>query len=398
MLTTDLALSWQRGTKVGPRLIDVEAASYLQEASDLINLFREYQGRKRAELEEALEEYVGVGTDYKILRGLIKLLMDDCKFETSSPAEPSEIRRTLFLKARLFHPVTALAGSRDRAVGEAAEELGCSPEKVMESIYADLAENQKLIQFDEDGPRALLDRYNLAQAQALLYRCMEMRLWVLRQDAANTRELFREIKAYRLIHDIKSQSSEYEIRLDGPVSLFHRSQKYGIQMAVFLPALLNCKGWRMRAEIASKKGGSAFYEINSRQEKLSSYRVKDVSYENPLVEKLVTSWASLDNEWTLAPSTEVIGLGETAFVPDFVVRHPEGKRIYMEVLGFWTPEYLDKRLSEFERTGFKDFIIAAWDELRGSREPSSTRHPNVVIFKRSLDPAAVRSVLERLKD
>jgi hypothetical protein len=30
-------------------------------------------------LQQALDEYIGVGTDYKILRGLIKLLLDRCE-------------------------------------------------------------------------------------------------------------------------------------------------------------------------------------------------------------------------------------------------------------------------------------------------------------------------------
>ena len=81
-----------------------------------------------------------------------------------------------------------------------------------------------------------------------------MRLWVEPQAPEGFRELFGAIKAYRLIHTVKGNSREgYEVRLDGPVSIFHRSQKYGIQMAVFLPALLLCKGWRMRAEIQAQR-------------------------------------------------------------------------------------------------------------------------------------------------
>src|SRR5918911_2427883 len=106
MLTADLALSWQRGGRTGPRYIERDDATYLQEASDLIRIFREQEGQRRASLERALEEYVGVGTDYKILRGLIKLLMDRCRFETASGAgDPAEIRRVLFLKARQHHPL-----------------------------------------------------------------------------------------------------------------------------------------------------------------------------------------------------------------------------------------------------------------------------------------------------
>jgi len=37
--------------------------------------------------------------------------------------------------------------------------------------------------------------------------------------------------------------------LDGPASLFSQSQKYGIRMANFLPALPLCDRWEMAATI-----------------------------------------------------------------------------------------------------------------------------------------------------
>src|SRR3712207_6397859 len=106
MLTADLAQSWQRGRRTGPRLIDPSDPDFLRDASDLIRIFRAHENRPRHELDEALSDYVGLGTDYKIQRGLIKLLLDRCTFETAAQIDPVEIRRALFLKARQRHPVT----------------------------------------------------------------------------------------------------------------------------------------------------------------------------------------------------------------------------------------------------------------------------------------------------
>ena len=46
----------------------------------------------------------------------------------------------------------------------------------LQGLYADLSDNQVLTLIDELDAPQLLDRYNVAQAQALLYRCSEMRL------------------------------------------------------------------------------------------------------------------------------------------------------------------------------------------------------------------------------
>src|SRR5215212_5741521 len=136
MLTADLAMSWQRGDRINPRYIDAEDEEYLRAAEDLIALFTDYGGRTRAALEESLQEYVGTGTDYRILRGLIKLLTDRCEFETAAPSEPSEIRRAVFLKARARHPVVA-AEAREELVNEAARDLSCEPAVLLDALYAD---------------------------------------------------------------------------------------------------------------------------------------------------------------------------------------------------------------------------------------------------------------------
>ncbi|HEY0320446.1 MAG TPA: DUF790 family protein [Pyrinomonadaceae bacterium] len=399
MLTADLAQSWQRGGRCGPRYIDRGDEDYLQDSDALIRIFSEHEGRARKELDHALEEYVGTGTDYKILRGFIKLLMDRCEFETASPVDPAEIRRALFTRTRSSHPVTDDETAREEILREVALELGAAPDVLLSGLYADLPENQKLTEFQPLTPEALLDVYNLAQAQALLYHCVEMRLDVEAQRREDYRELFSAIKAYRLIHTIKGDAKTgYQLRLDGPVSMFHRSQKYGIQMAVFLPALLLCKGWEMRAEIASGKPGKehAFFELSSSQKRLQSHYLEGLTDENPVRERFAAKWEKFETEWTMEASREVIPLGESAFIPDFVLKHPQGHTFYLEVLGFWTPRHLTNRLKEFAHARFENFILAAWDELRGSRDPLSKIPANTIIFKRNLDPVAIELMLDEL--
>ncbi len=397
MLTADLAMSWRRGGRIYPYLLKTEDAARLEEARALVAVFEEHAGRTRASLDAALQDYVGTGTDYKILRGLIKLLLDRCEFENAIATDAAELRRALFLAAREFHPIIDNEEVRAQLAKRVALELGCATEMVLDNIYADLPENQILTSFESLSAAELLDRYNLAQAQALLYRCTEMRLQFTPQDAASARELFGAIKAYRLIHAISGNAKDgYKIRLDGPVSMFHRSQKYGVQMAVFLPALLTCRNWRMSAEIISKPGTGARFELESNQTQLRSHHFSETPYETPARETLSAKWAKYDGEWKLEASSEVIDLGQSVFIPDFVLRHADGRRVYLEILGFWTPQHLKARMAEFAESGLKNFIIAAWDELRGSREPPARVPENVILFKRSLDPAIVELTIEKL--
>jgi predicted nuclease of restriction endonuclease-like RecB superfamily len=406
MLTADLAMSYRRGNRISPRYLQSDDPRHLQTAADLALIIEQHRGRRRAELERALDEYIGVGTDYKILRGLIKLLTDRCEFETAGAKDPAEIRRALFTKAASHHreraelaerAVVADDQLRQRLIAEAAAELECSPEEVIAGLYADLSGNQRLVAFEEMSAEDLLDRYNLAQAQALLYRCSEMRLRIEPQEPGVTRRLFAEIKAFRLIHAIRGNpASGYDAQLSGPVSIFHRSQRYGVQMSVFLPALLLYPGWRMRAEIGTKTG-AAFFELDSKQKHLRSHYVADdIRPQNLQIAKLLEDFGKLEGEWYAQPSQEVIDLGENAFVPDLVFTRDGDGPIYLELLGYWTPRSLNERLKEFERAGFGNYAIAASEEMRCSRDAPSQLPPNVIVYKKSLNARELQARLARL--
>jgi predicted nuclease of restriction endonuclease-like RecB superfamily len=396
MLTADLAISFQRGDNVHPRRMEPDEAS-LQVAEDLIGIFAEHLHRRRSELDAELNEYVGTGTDYRILRGLIKLLLDACEFETGGAIEPGELRQQLFLKAKEHHPVTPAI--RQQLIAELATELAVEHETIVDGLYADLSENQRLISFEAPAPAGLIAQYNLAQAQALLYRCVEMRLTIAPQDVAGYRRLFAALKRYNLIHTIKgSAATGYLVTVSGPLSLFHRSQKYGVRMAVFLPALLECSGWRLRAEIEGKRG-KAFYELSSEQQTLlprDAFNCMESANQSETLDKFLTAWARLQSEWQASVSTEVIDLGGTAFVPDVVLENANGRRVFVELFGFWTPRYLQDRLAEFERGGFRNFVFLVSEELCGSRELPSSLPPNVVSYKTSPDVRGALAAIETL--
>ncbi|CAN5782222.1 DUF790 family protein [soil metagenome] len=397
MLTSDLAINWRRGDKIFPRLIKTNNEGYLRDAEILIEIFNEFSGKTRGELEFELEEYVGTGTDYRILRGLIKLLTDRCKFATSSVAEPIEIRQKVFLEARKFQPVLPDSQSKSEVLELIAEKLNTDADTIFSNLYADLSDQQKLISFDSIAPADLLDRYNLAQAQALLYKCVEMKIRVAPSDAANYRAIFGWIKHFGLIHSVIGNATNgYEITLTGAASLFHRSQKYGIRMSVFLPALLLCRNWKMSAEIANKEVGNSFYELTSEQTELVSCYFDEPEYASPIFERLKKDWEKSSSNWKLEENKEVLDLGKTAFIPDFVLVSPENKKVYLDVLGFWTPKSLQKRLEEFRVADFKDYILAAWAELRGSREEPLWESENVVFFKSKLEPRILEEAADKL--
>lgn len=167
-------------------------------------------------------------------------------------------------------------------------------------------------------------------------------------------------------------------------------------MAVFLPALLLCKNWKMTAEVAQKEGGNVFYELSSEQSELNSYYFDDPEFKNSDIEKLKKDWENSSLSWQLRENREVIDLGKTAFIPDFVLVSPDEDKIYLDVLGFWTPKSLKKRLEEFQAANFRKFIFAAGQELRGSREEPLWESENVIFYKTKIAPRSLEETAKKL--
>ena len=397
MLTSDLSLNWSQGDKIFPRFIRTDNAVYLRDAQILIEIFSEFEGKTRGELERELEEYIGTGTDYRILRGFIKLLTDRSEFDTFSVEEPSVIRQKLFLEAKKFQPVLPDTEQRRKVLESVAKEFETDSQQILSGIYADLSHQQKLISFNRIEPRDLLDRYNLAQAQSLLYKCVEMKIKIMPSDAENYRSIFGWVKHFGLIHTVFGNAENgYDITLTGAASLFHRSQKYGILMAVFLPALMLCKDWKLSAEIAQKEGENVFYEISSEQMQLRSHYSDVEEYKNLDVESLKIDWEKSKMSWRLEENREIVDLGKLAFIPDFILISPEGNKVYLDVLGFWTPNSLMKRLSEFKTANFQTFILAAGQELRGSRDEPLWENKNVLFYKTKIIPRNLEKIAQEL--
>ena len=74
--------------------------------------------------------------------------------------------------------------------------------------------------------------------------------------------------------------------------------------------------------------------------------------------------------------------GTHVLIPDFRFEK-DGMKVYLEVVGFWTPSYLDRKIGKLNLVAGVDMIIAADESLACSRlEPVSYTHLDV--YKRQL--------------
>lgn len=402
MLTSDLLQTRSEGPYLYPRYIKVDAARFITMAEQLTAIYADHQGKTRRELNDALERYAEDSTDYRIQRGLAKLLSDDrCEFTERSVAPSAEVRARLFSLARENHPVVLHPDlihpvTKDELLLEVAREYKTDPEQIAWALYADLTENHILTRFDPPTPEWLLQRYNVALAQALLYRCVRMTLSVFRNIPSRYKQLFKFIKFYQLMHTIQGDlDSGYEVLLDGPVSLFRLSQKYGLQLAVFLPALLLCTRWKMEAEIVMPDGNRRFFPLDESVGLVSHYRDSTL-YDSLLERTFAERFATIDSGWQIEREVAIINLKDTVFIPDFAFRHSDGRTALLEIVGFWRPDYLEKKFKKLKRSGRTDMVVAVSADLNVGEEDVKDVPGSVFFFKNRINPREVIARLEQV--
>ncbi len=399
MLTSDLLLTRTRGPYINPRYVDADSDRMIDLAQDLIDIFKSHRNKTRRELHAALDTRAGEATDYRIQRGLAKLLEDDrCEFRIASLIDPVELRAQVFVLARENHPVVREPDliypvTRAHILDQIALQHQVSVDEVAGSLYADLADNHVFDVFDPPTPDWLLNRYNVALAQAMFYRCARMRLSVHRNLPVRYKQLFKFIKFFRLIHDIRGdRDAGYEIVLDGPVSMFRLSQKYGIKMAVFLPALLLCIRWKMEAEIALTDGRKGLFVLDENHTLVSHYKDQTV-YDSLLEETFAGRFEKAKTDWVLERETEIVNLKDTVFIPDFAFHHPDGRTALLEIVGFWHPDYLRRKLDKLRRADRRDLVIAVSRDLNVQEGDFKDIPGHVFFFKNRIQP---KDVIDRL--
>mgnify|MGYP001241949118 CR=1 FL=1 len=389
MLPSDLLFSHKRGAQVYPRFLRHDQYVW---AEQVLTLICAHQHRSRGELQAALRALEGDSPDYRIVRGFAHLALNAAEFTLATgELEPEALRREVFTLAA---ERGGYVETQAQAVLEAvAPRYALEVEALREALYADLPDRHLLTALPDFTADQLVDRYNLAQAQGLLYSALYMRLIAHRNVPGEYRRLFQHLKFHGLMYAVEGNLDDgYQIYVDGPASLFKQTRKYGLQMALFLPALLRVSRWDMEA-VLQRDDQEVRYRLDS-QSPLKPLHGKPPAYDSLLEESFARRWEKLGTPWVLEREVAIVDLKGTVFVPDFALRHPDGRLAHVEIMGFWHPDYLRRKLDKLRRAAMPDLIVAVSERLNvGAADFRDVPGP-VLFFKGKLEPRQVLAVLE----
>ncbi len=339
---------------------------YRKTAGDLIALFGWHLGQPQRVWWDALDEYEGTRTDYIVIRGLAKVLADGATFTpVETPITPVEVRGHLFKRGPVFTTTDLFhQQKREDVLTAVADEMGMTSEQLEGTFFADRTAEYRLTDLGPEWtPEGLIARYNLELARGVLYWSNEMRIEI--HD--NYKDFWRYLKLFKLMFWASPIENGYQVTLDGPISPFVKSTtRYGRQFASFLPAMLLGEKWQMVADVRPPQSqGTLKYQLDHTTPLKGHFKASgafDSALEADFARVFEAKFGGERGQWVLSREDEVVLLGDTVMIPDFAVTNKkDGRRALIEIVGFWHPEYLRRKVEKVRAAKRRDLILLVYE-------------------------------------
>jgi predicted nuclease of restriction endonuclease-like RecB superfamily len=357
----------------------------------------EHVGRTREELEDAWSTLEIAPRERKLLLGLKKLVEDACDFEAGDADEAASLRRELFLKATARRREDEGKFERARVLAEVAAARGTSPEAVESMLYADLRGAQRLLACHAPAAELLVESYERAQVQAVLLRAVRVVAEVRCAGGDAYRALFQKLKFRRLMHRVEAlEDGGYRIEIDGPFSLFQSVAKYGLELALVLPALEACTSLRLAAEVRWSNGSRP---LTFRYEHAAASSGGEPARPRDEVSGLVADVAALGGGWTASLAERLLDVpGAGVCAPDVVLRRvSDGAEVLVEVLGYWSRSAVWRRVELARRGLGARLLFVVSSRLRVSEEVlDETEEAALYVYKGHINARGVLRQAEAL--
>lgn len=328
--------------------------------------------------------------DARALRGAIRVALKGFGKITTATVPPEAVRRVVFERAAHARATRGKLGPEGRmaVLEDAARELGIDSTSIEPMLYADYPKQRVLGPPDVmPTPAELRDSYQLALLQGFLFRAAEVNLWL----RSHVRAVARFAKLSRLLCSFTLDRGATRMELSGPLAIFHATLKYGRALATFIPTVASTPGWQLEARCVLSDG-PLLVSANSTAP-LPRTHALPRDTDSKLEARLARDLRRARSAWALRREAAAFQIGPHAFFPDFVLERG-ADRVIVEVVGYWTPEYLASKLRVLGALRDVPLVVAV-DRSHGVL-PADLPGAELITFEKWIDAAQVLAAAERI--
>jgi hypothetical protein len=397
LLTADLVRPVFRkdGMRI-PRLRADALTRVHQLAEQMLALALPCVGETRMALDEALAIEVPQ-KERLIWMGLQKLVLDRCTFAISGDVEPSELRRQIFSRAALLRRQGHFdEDSRRLLLEQVASERSMSVPDIEFSLFADLKPAQRLEKLELTSADELVSRYELGRAQSVLLKAQRVEVSFRPSSPEQARRAFQKLKFLQLLFGVERRDDHVIVQIEGPLSLFRATTRYGLKLAMALPILATLPECQLRADVMwGKSRTQRVFRWESCE--LASLPPLAPPRARPEIERLQADFQKHAKDWRVAPSDSILHApGQGVCIPDLAFTHVKSAMcIHLELMGFWSREAIWQRI-DWARSGKLPRVLFVYsDKLRVSEAAlESASHAALLSFKGVISADKVRAKLD----
>jgi predicted nuclease of restriction endonuclease-like RecB superfamily len=228
----------------------------------------------------------------------------------------------------------------------------------------------------------------------------------LRVTCSDPRRLVSAVKRLGLLYEVVPTDDGREVVLTGPDAVFRHTRRYGTRFARLLRAVAKTAEWELTATI-DDRGTERELRLTDADVSVPGVDpVTEVSYDSGVEADFAARFSALGLDWELIREPEPLEAGEHVVIPDFAFDwRPGGERevrdtasgdtelrVFFEVMGFWTPEYVEKKLDRLADVDDVELLVAV-DESLDVGEQIEARDHRAIPYSGTIRVKDVRDAL-----
>ena len=373
----------------------------------IIKTYQEMAEKKvsKAVVDESVSKIEDKHSDYKFIRGICHLLEQRCvysshqlpsdtitEFSNNNSSSAIYLRRDIFEESsRTGYPVTE--NDRRNILQKIALKNKLTIEELELAMWNDLDKNRYLRSFDSLSSLQLVAWYNISILQTLLLNCVKLEFSVY--GGYNWKKILHKIKQLGLMYILYSEADPKSTKdnqgknhnivfgndndkkiicgVDGPLSILRLTDRYGMAIAKLIPLIIFTENWSINAVILRKSVSGAKktynFRISNKDEDLPIFDASEItshlsspsmsnsnvgssfnkafdSFDSNVERKFMDKFLTFSTSWRLSREPDPLILSDgKAFIADFLFEKST-VRVYFEIVGFWTRDYLKRKLEK----------------------------------------------------
>ena len=375
----------------------------------LIDEYERGVGSKRSELFTRLKEPLTTPAPKAKQRWAAEVLQRLTEARAKAAVPPREARWAAFTTA------ANTSAPRGKVLENAGLLLGTDAESVEAALFADLRRESTTCPLPAElSPEKIALDANLRLVSSWMQRARGVRITAW----GNTRALVRQARLHGLICNIRrtappdtasaaagaavasgldavteSPTEGVELEISGPLALFRHTLIYGRALSALIPRALWCHRFELRADCQTGSA-AAIATLTVRTGDPLRVGRELAPYDSQLEARFAKDFRKAAPDWNVIREPRPVeSLGSLIF-PDFelVHRHDPTRRWLLEIVGFWTPKYLEEKLRKLRAARLQNVLLCI-DQERGCSDAELPKDAKIIRYRRRIDVHSVLAVL-----